>query len=155
MHQKVPHFDEKMLMLHKKKFHVKKKQVSATHTKKFHVKKNRFLLPPRSFMSKKAINFFRNSGHTILQHKQSMIKKQILFCWYENTQQKPKYNNIYTTDLKACSYIKKTFQRRCLSEKRPKYLRTPFLTEQIQWLLRTYDIPFLVLFIQVLFKKRK
>ena len=83
MHEKVLHFDEKMLMLHKKKFNVKKtgfcctkkvscqnnqvsaaqkkfhvkKQVSAAQ-KKFHVKKNRFLLHKKKFHLQKSYYFF-------------------------------------------------------------------------------------------------
>ena len=87
MHEKVFHFGEETLMLHKKKFHVKKqvsaaqesfiqkKQVSAAqkkvscqksrfllHTKKFHVKKTGSSSTKKSFMSKKAIIFFRNGA---------------------------------------------------------------------------------------------
>ena len=37
--------------------------------------------------------------------------------------------------LKACNYIKKRLQHRCFPVKFPKFLRTPFFTEQLRWLL--------------------
>ena len=60
---------------------------------------------------------------------------------------KKKHNNIYTTDPKACNSAKKRLQHRCFSVKSPKFLKTPFLMQHLQWLLLTYAKSFLVLFI--------
>ena len=69
MHEKVFHFGEETLMLHKKKFHVKKqvsaaqesfiqkKQVSAAH-KKVSCQKNRFLQHKKKFHVQKSYYFF-------------------------------------------------------------------------------------------------
>ena len=68
--------------------------------------------------------------------------------WYENRKtQKRKYSNIYTTDQKACNSVKKRLQHKCFSVKFPKFLKTLFLIQHLQWLLLTYAKSFLVLFI--------
>ena len=58
-------------------------------------------------------------------------KNTNLSCWYKNTQQKPKPNNVYKAGLKACNFIEKRLQHRCFSVKFPKFLRTPFLKEHL------------------------
>ena len=82
-------------------------------------------------------------------------KNKNLFCWYKNTQQYPKQNNIYTTSLNACNLIKKRIQHLCFSVKFQKFLRISFLKEHPQWLLLTYDKFFLVLVIISFLKNRK
>ena len=57
MHEKLLHFDEKTLMLHKKKFHVKKTGFCCTK-KVSCKKKNRFLLHKKKFQVQKSYYFF-------------------------------------------------------------------------------------------------
>ena len=63
------------------------------------------------------------------------------------TEKRKKENsNIYTTGQKACNSVKKRLQHKCFSVKFPKFLKTPFLIQHLQWLLLTYRKSFLVLF---------
>ena len=56
--------------------------------------------------------------------------------------QNRKYSTIAKTQqyqTKSCNIVKKGLQHRCFSMKFPKYLRTSFLMEHLQWLLLTYN----------------
>ena len=43
------------------------------------------------------------------------------------------FNNV--AGLQACNFIKKSLQHRCFPVKFAKFLRTPFFTEHLRWLL--------------------
>ena len=42
--------------------------------------------------------------------------------------------------LQACNFIKKRLQHRCFSVKCVKFLRTPFFTEHLRWLLPNFGV---------------
>ena len=43
--------------------------------------------------------------------------------------------SLFLIKLKACNFIKKRLQYRCFPKKFAKFLRTPFFTEHLWWLL--------------------
>ena len=46
--------------------------------------------------------------------------------------------NLFKIKFQACNFIRKIFQDRCFPVRFAKFLRTPFFTEHLQWLLLSF-----------------